>query len=124
MRRQIPIWLILVPLLAGCASVTARPRLGPDLEMEITAYCLTGLTASGIQTRRGMVAANPDVLPLGSRVRIEGLGSQLDGAYSVEDTGRGIKGRELDIFMRDCTAARAFGRRTARVRVLRAGPEI
>ena len=92
------------------------------LEMEVTAYCTQGQTASGAQTRRGVVAADPRVLPLGSRVRVDGLGRPHDRVYDVEDTGREIKGRELDVFMPDCQAARAFGRRTALVRILRRGP--
>jgi 3D (Asp-Asp-Asp) domain-containing protein len=121
MRLLVPVWLILTALVAGCTSITARQRQAPAIAMEVTAYCLTGLTASGIQTRPGIVAADPAVLPLGSRVHIEGLGERFDGPYDVEDTGRTIKGRELDIFMRDCAAARQFGRQTARVRVLRVG---
>ena len=89
--------------------------------MEITAYCTKGETASGEQTRRGIVAADPKVLPLGSRVRVDGLGRPHDRVYDVEDTGREVKGRELDIFMHDCQAAKRFGRRTARVQVLRVG---
>jgi 3D (Asp-Asp-Asp) domain-containing protein len=87
----------------------------------VTAYCDIGETASGAYTRRGIVAADPAVLPLGSRVRVQGLGRELDGSYDVEDTGREVKGRELDIFMRDCGEAKAFGRQRARVKVLRVG---
>ena len=68
-----------------------------------------------------MVAADPEVLPLGSRVRVQGLGRPHDRAYDVEDTGRAVQGRELDIFMHDCRAARVFGRKTARVQVLKVG---
>jgi len=96
-------------------------RSGRTVEMEVTAYCMTGTTASGVQTRPGIVAADPRVLPLGSRIRVRGLGPKLDGVYDVEDTGRAIKGRELDLFMRDCDAAIEFGRREARVTVLSLG---
>jgi 3D (Asp-Asp-Asp) domain-containing protein len=89
--------------------------------MEVTAYCLDGTTAAGTEARRGVAAADPDVLPLGSRVRVTGLGPPHDGTYRIEDTGGAIDGRELDLFVRDCEAATAFGRRTATVEVLRVG---
>ena len=114
--------LSLLALLAGSAlGAAAPPRRNALLKMEVTAYCIDGETASGEQTRRGIVAADPAVLPLGSRVRVNGLGRPHDRVYDVEDTGREVKGRELDIFMPDCGAAKRFGRRSARVRVLELG---
>jgi 3D (Asp-Asp-Asp) domain-containing protein len=115
--------LSLVALLAACAieAAGAPPRRNAVLKMEVTAYCTEGETASGEQTRRGVVAADPAVLPLGSRVRVNGLGRPHDRLYDVEDTGREVKGRELDIFMPDCGTAKRFGRRSARVRVLEVG---
>ena len=105
------------------ASPAPQVRRNARLRMEVTAYCTKGETASGEQTRRGIVAADPNVLPLGSRVRVDGLGRPHDRVYDVEDTGREVKGRELDIFMQDCQAAKRFGRRTARVRVLQVGDD-
>jgi 3D (Asp-Asp-Asp) domain-containing protein len=84
-----------------------------------TAYCDTGITRSGTHTRRGIVAADPRVLPLGTVVRVEGLALRHNGVYTVTDTGREIKGREIDIFIPNCTTAIRFGRQAARVRVLR-----
>jgi 3D (Asp-Asp-Asp) domain-containing protein len=119
-------WSIRLSLLAFLASSAlgaagVPPRRNAVLRMEVTAYCIQGETASGEQTRRGIVAADPAVIPLGSRVRINGLGRPHDRVYDVEDTGREVKGRELDIFMKDCSAAKQFGRRSARVRVLEVG---
>ena len=118
----------------ACLALTAAVLLGSTaygqssavrrnsvLRVEATAYCLEGETASGVQTRKGIVAADPDVLPLGSRIRVDGLGSRLSRTYVVEDTGRLVKGREIDIFMYSCDAAKDFGRRPARVRVLDVG---
>lgn len=119
-------------LVAACAvlilgsSVDAQRagvRRNSVLRVEATAYCTEGETASGEYTRKGIVAADPDVLPLGSRIRVDGLGRRLSRTYDVEDTGRLVKGREIDIFMADCQAAKEFGRRPARVRVLRVGGE-
>jgi 3D (Asp-Asp-Asp) domain-containing protein len=120
-RSAIRVGLVALVALAGVRLTEAEAplRRRATVEMAITAYCVEGETASGTETRRGIVAADPDVLPLGSRVRVRGLGRGLDRDYQVEDTGRAVQGREL--FMRDCTAAKKFGRRTATVRVLAVG---
>ena len=117
-------------LVAACAvfvlgsSVDAQSRgvrRNSVLRVEATAYCIEGETASGEQTRKGIVAADPKVLPLGSRIRVDGLGRRHSRTYDVQDTGRLVKGREIDIFMANCDAAKEFGRRPARVRVIKLG---
>jgi 3D (Asp-Asp-Asp) domain-containing protein len=115
--------IIVAALLADPAVAAAERTRGRDrtVRMEATAYCIEGETASGAQTRRGIVAADPDVLPLGTRIRVDGLGRRLSRTYYVEDTGRLVKGREIDIFMDSCAAAKEFGRRPARVRIIRLG---
>ena len=80
-----------------------------------TAYCLKGRTAMGHGVRRGIIAADPRLLPLGSRISISGAYS---GNYLVSDTGGGVKGRELDIWMPSCAEARRFGRRRVSVTYL------
>ena len=75
-----------------------------------TAYCLKGRTASGGGVRRGIVAADPRVLPLGSRVQL--TAGAYSGTYTVADTGGGIKGRRLDIWMPNCVEAVRFGSRS------------
>lgn len=112
-------------LMLGSAADAQRTgiRRNSVLRVEATAYCVEGETASGEQTRKGIVAADPDILPLGSRIRVDGLGRRLSRTYDVEDTGRLVKGREIDIFMADCEAAKEFGRRPARVRVLTVGEQ-
>ena len=87
---------------------------------EASAYSVTGTTASGMQARPGIVAADPAVLPLGTRIRVLGAGS-YSGIYVVADTGRGISGREIDIFIPDLGKANRFGRRRVRVEVLERG---
>src|SRR5204863_6622380 len=72
----------------GCAPLRGAPARPPPprlLEFEATAYSVTGTTASGMQTRRGIVAADPTVLPIGSRIRVHGAGA-YSGAYMVMDT--------------------------------------
>ena len=63
----------------------------------------------GHGVRRGIIAADPRVLKLGSSVSL-GAGS-YSGTYLVSDTGGNVKGRKIDIWMPSCAEARRFGRR-------------
>ncbi|MBA3770255.1 MAG: 3D domain-containing protein [Blastocatellia bacterium] len=78
-----------------------------------TAYCLRGRTAMGHGVRRGIIAADPRVLRLGSTVNLAGSG--YTGSYLVSDTGGRIKGRKIDIWVPSCAEAKRFGRRTVQV---------
>jgi 3D (Asp-Asp-Asp) domain-containing protein len=78
-----------------------------------TAYCLRGRTAMGHGVRKGIIAADPRVLRLGSKVQL-GAGAH-SGEYLVSDTGGRIKGRKIDIWMASCAEARRFGRRTVQI---------
>lgn len=78
-----------------------------------TAYCLKGRTAMGHGVRRGIIAADPRVLKLGSTVVVKA--GAWSGTYLVSDTGGKIKGKRLDIWVPGCSEARKFGRRTVQV---------
>ena len=88
-------------------------------EFQATAYCLKGRTASGVNTRPGVIAADPRVLPLGTIVHIQA--GRYTGTYTVLDTGGLIKGRLIDIYLADYGEAKKFGRRQIKVRVLSRG---
>jgi 3D (Asp-Asp-Asp) domain-containing protein len=110
--------LTVIMSLAFHAPPRPRPAKGVSLALVATAYCVRGRTRSGVRTHHGVVAADPKVLPVGTRIRIEGLGPRHNGVYTVMDTGAAVKGREIDIFMADCARAKRFGRQRARVQVL------
>jgi 3D (Asp-Asp-Asp) domain-containing protein len=82
-----------------------------------TAYCLKGRTASGSSVRRGIVAADRRILPLGTKVNISA--GAYSGIYVVADTGGAIKGRILDIWVPSCSEATRFGRRSIKVSVVK-----
>lgn len=123
--------LLLAPsiLAAGCAGWTRAPQPPPPpapvaqptlLDFEATAYSIDGRTATGARTREGIVAADPSVLPLGSRIRIHEAG-EYSGEYVVKDTGRTIRGREVDIYLANDGEAKRFGRKKVKVEVLDRG---
>jgi 3D (Asp-Asp-Asp) domain-containing protein len=85
-----------------------------------TAYAVSGITASGEWTHRHVVAADPAVLPIGSRIKIKHAG-RYSGEYVVADTGAKIQGRKLDIYMPNTGECKKFGSRKVRVRVVQLG---
>lgn len=82
-----------------------------------TAYCQGTTTTAGVKVRRGIVAADPSVLPLGSVIRVEQSGG-YDGVYTVMDTGPKVRGRHVDLFIGNCTAATRFGHKSIRVTIV------
>jgi 3D (Asp-Asp-Asp) domain-containing protein len=84
-----------------------------------TAYSLRGRTASGRFVEKGLIAADPRHLPLGSRVRIEA--GAYSGDYLVADTGALVRGRRIDIWTPSSREAMRFGRRTVKLTVLSLG---
>jgi 3D (Asp-Asp-Asp) domain-containing protein len=95
-------------------TVSTRSTAGGSFTA--TAYCLKGRTALGHGVRRGVIAADPRILRLGSRINL-GAGS-YSGEYLVSDTGGAVKGRKIDIWMPSCAEARRFGRRTVSINPL------
>src|SRR4051794_30955270 len=92
----------------------------PNGSYRATAYAQSGITASGELTHRHVVAADPDVLPLGSRIKIRRAG-KYSGEYVVADTGAKIQGRRLDIYIPDEKACKKFGSKLVRVKVIQLG---
>jgi 3D (Asp-Asp-Asp) domain-containing protein len=86
-----------------------------------TAYCLKGRTASGKRVTKGLIAADPSVLPLGTRVRLEA--GTYSGEYLVADTGGAVRGKRIDIWTPTGHEAMRFGRRTVKLTVLSYGPK-
>ncbi|HEU4714077.1 MAG TPA: 3D domain-containing protein [Pyrinomonadaceae bacterium] len=84
-----------------------------------TAYSLRGRTASGLPVAKGLIAADPRVLPLGSRVKLEA--GPYSGEYIVADTGGMVRGKRIDIWTPSSREAMRFGRRTVKLTVLSLG---
>lgn len=90
------------------------------LNMRATAYTPDpaenggwSVTALGTALRRGVVAVDPRVIPLGTELYIEGYG------YAVaEDTGGAIKGNRIDLLFETRSESYWFGRRTVTVYIL------
>ncbi len=97
-RSREPLTVIAVP-------VTVIALRAPRLEVTATAYALPGqTTASGIPAGKGVVAVDPRVIPLGTRVWIDGYGEAVAG-----DTGAFIRGLRIDLGMQTAGDAFRFG---------------
>jgi 3D (Asp-Asp-Asp) domain-containing protein len=105
----------------GAMNPAVPPAPGERQAFSATAYCKGLVTASGVAAQTGVVASDPALLPIGSVVEIGVDDPRYDGIYTVLDTGPEIQGRDIDIYMWSCIEALKFGRRPARVTVLRLG---
>ncbi|MCI0338972.1 MAG: hypothetical protein L0226_15465 [Acidobacteria bacterium] len=108
------------------SKINKRNFVDPDLEIlgepmvfSATAYALYGRTRSGVYVRRGVIAADPRVLPLGSIVQLKA--GSYSGVYTVHDTGKKIKGNIVDLWVPSPQEARLFGRQRIKLHILRFG---
>ena len=89
------------------------------LTCSASAYCLKGRTATGRYTSRGVVAVDPRVIPLGSKLYIESADGRFVYGYAVAaDTGGAIKGNKVDLYMETKNECLSFGRRNVKVYIL------
>ena len=99
---------------APAAEPAAAPaRAGTrTLVVDAVAYHLPGRTASGLPVGVGVIAVDPTVIPLGTRVFVPGYGPGV-----AADVGAAIKGNIIDLWMPSTAAARAWGRRTVTITI-------
>lgn len=85
--------------------------------MECTAYTWTGQrTKSGTWPAVGTAAVDPKVIPLGTKLYIEGYGPAV-----ALDTGGAIQGHIIDLYMESEDECWDWGRRTVKVRIIEEG---
>ena len=75
-----------------------------------TGYALPGTTATGLPVAPGVVAVDPTVIPLGTRMYIPGYGPGI-----AADTGTAIKGLRIDLWFPKLSQAENWGRRTVTI---------
>jgi 3D (Asp-Asp-Asp) domain-containing protein/peptidoglycan hydrolase CwlO-like protein len=87
-----------------------RPTAGRTLTVLSTGYSLPGTTATGLPVAHGIVAVDPTVIPLGTRLTIPGYGEGV-----AADTGSGIAGFRIDLWFPTRAQALAWGWRTVTI---------
>ncbi|EAG5529531.1 DUF348 domain-containing protein [Listeria monocytogenes] len=102
---------------ATSSSASSTPSGGKTYKMESTAYSGGGTTAYGINLSANpglkVIAVDPRIIPLGSKVWVEGYGEAIAG-----DTGGAIKGNIVDVYFPNESQCYSWGRRMVTVKVL------
>jgi 3D (Asp-Asp-Asp) domain-containing protein len=93
-------------------SVVPPPGESRTLVVDAVAYHLPGRTASGLPVGPGVVAVDPRLIPLGTRLFIPGYGPGI-----AADTGSAIKGRIIDLWMPTYAATQSWGHRTVTITI-------
>ncbi|MHB8172181.1 MAG: ubiquitin-like domain-containing protein [Thermincolia bacterium] len=108
-----------VPQIVAVGTLTVVSRGGSSFSssqsmvVTSTAYTHTGnRTATGRKTTRGIVAVDPNVIPLGTRMYVEGYGDAV-----AADIGSAIKGNKIDVFMETEAEAIQWGRRRVNIHI-------
>lgn len=101
---------------------SAAPSNGKEFYVTATAYTAncsgcSGVTATGLNLKANpsskVIAVDPSVIPLGSKVWVEGYGYAI-----AADTGGAIKGNKIDVFISSKSQAASWGRKKVRIKVL------
>jgi 3D (Asp-Asp-Asp) domain-containing protein len=103
-------------------STAAQSAVQTVVQATVTGYAngadggaVGSMTATGVRTHWGTVAADWRLYPPGTRMQIEGF---PDDIFTVEDTGGGVRGNIVDIWFPELATAAAFGTKSLRVTVL------
>ncbi len=96
---------VLAALLALSTSHAHAQAPSGSGTFRVTAFCLQGPMRSGEWTRWGAVATDPRVIPLYSTVDIAGTSR----TFTALDTGGGVLGNHVDIYMPECGDALEWG---------------
>ena len=101
---------------------SSAPASGKEFYVTATAYTAncsgcSGVTATGLNLKANpsskVIAVDPSVIPLGSKVWVEGYGYAI-----AADTGGAIKGKKIDVFVSSKSQASSWGRKKVRIKVL------
>jgi 3D (Asp-Asp-Asp) domain-containing protein/peptidoglycan hydrolase CwlO-like protein len=100
------------PIPVSAPAPTGPPAPGTRMTVSSTGYCLRGRTSTGIPTGWGVVAVDPAVIPLGTRMTIPGYGEGV-----AADTGSAVRGAMIDVWFPSCSQALEWGRKTVTITI-------
>ena len=98
------------PAASPPSAPTDPSQSGRTITVSATGYSLPGHTASGLPVGWGIVAVDPSVIPLGTRLTVPGYGEAV-----AADVGSGVRGAMIDLWFPTLAQARAWGRRTVTI---------
>jgi 3D (Asp-Asp-Asp) domain-containing protein/peptidoglycan hydrolase CwlO-like protein len=108
--RQVAAQQAVNPVPAPSVPTPAPSGPGQAITVVATAYDLPGTTATGVPVGPGIVAVDPNVIPLGTRMTIPGYGEGV-----AADTGSAIIGNRIDVWVPSGAAASTWGVRTVTI---------
>ncbi len=112
---------------ASASKIGTKPDYKYYIDCEATAYDMSaeenggyaGQSATGVPLEKGVIAVDPRVIPLGTRVYVEAIDGSWSYGYAVAaDTGGAIKGKRVDLCFRTRKECIQFGRKQCRVYIL------
>ncbi|MFC1629907.1 3D domain-containing protein [Patescibacteria group bacterium] len=116
------------PTVTATPTITPTPTstptpLAPGTTVMVLATAYNGeepgggnfITATGCPTKWGIVAVGPILIPLGTRLKIDAFPGII---FVAADTGGGIKGLHIDIWMDSVEKAKKWGRKWVKVTIL------
>lgn len=104
-------------------TATKKTKIVKQFTVSATAYTgsckgCSGITATGINLKKNpnlkVISVDPKLIPLGSKVYVEGYGYAIAG-----DTGGAMKGKKIDVFIPSKKKAIQWGRKTVKVKILK-----
>ncbi|MDQ0817263.1 3D (Asp-Asp-Asp) domain-containing protein/LysM repeat protein [Bacillus pumilus] len=107
---------------AKAESSSASQSVQKEMTVTATAYTandggISGITATGVNLNKNpnakVIAVDPSVIPLGSKVYVEGYGEAI-----AADTGGAIKGNKIDVHVPSKSQAQNWGVKSVKVKVL------
>ncbi|MCY7669766.1 LysM peptidoglycan-binding domain-containing protein [Bacillus altitudinis] len=107
---------------AKAESSSASQSVQKEMTVTATAYTandggISGITATGVNLNKNpnarVIAVDPNVIPLGSKVYVEGYGEAI-----AADTGGAIKGNKIDVHVPSKSQAKNWGVKSVKVKVL------
>ena len=110
----ITVLAVLVLGIEGSAFGQPQAQQSYRIKVDAVAYSLPGSTALGVPVAKGVVAVDPKLIPLGTKLHVPGYGPGL-----AADVGYAIKGRLIDLWFPTRAKAREWGRRTVTITVYR-----
>jgi 3D (Asp-Asp-Asp) domain-containing protein len=109
-RKSNEIQATAVVLVESPAVNPAPAQTGRTLTVSSTGYSLPGHTATGMPVGWGVIAVDPSVIPLGTRLTVPGYGEGV-----AADRGSAVRGASIDLWFPSLGQARAWGRRTVTI---------
>ncbi|MED1749085.1 LysM peptidoglycan-binding and 3D domain-containing protein [Bacillus zhangzhouensis] len=107
---------------AKAESSSASQSVQKAMTVTATAYTandggISGITATGVNLNKNpnakVIAVDPNVIPLGSKVYVEGYGEAI-----AADTGGAIKGNKIDVHVPSKSQAKNWGVKSVKIKVL------